>query len=137
MLLQLGGSVFLAFVPFIVLVSVLFGGVYSVSCAAAGLAGLAGRSNAALPCHEKAGRSMRSACSYSLMIPAAATCCARAAVCCTVPAPALLTAALPPCLQLFGESFVHGGRADSGPPAYVDPDVLLSEQTVDRYIPFQ
>jgi hypothetical protein len=39
--------------------------------------------------------------------------------------------------QLFGESFVHGGRPDSGPPAYVDPDVLLSASTVDRYIPFQ
>jgi hypothetical protein len=66
-LLKLGGSVFLAFAPFILAISVLFGGIY-------------------------------------------------------------LT---------FGDSFVHGGDRNAGPPAYVDPEVLLSEPTVDPFIPFQ
>jgi hypothetical protein len=66
-LLKLGGSVFLAFAPFILAISVLFGGIY-------------------------------------------------------------LT---------FGDSFVHGGDRNSGPPAYVDPEVLLGEPTVDPFIPFQ
>lgn len=66
-LLKLGGSVFLAFAPFILAISVLFGGIY-------------------------------------------------------------LT---------FGDHFVHGGDRSSGPPAYVDPNLLLSEPTVDPYIPYQ
>jgi hypothetical protein len=37
----------------------------------------------------------------------------------------------------FGDNFVHGGDRASGPPAYVDPNVLLSEPTVDPFIPFQ
>eukprot|EP00878_Enallax_costatus_P022844 GHUV01024274.1.p1 GENE.GHUV01024274.1~~GHUV01024274.1.p1 ORF type:complete len:167 (+),score=34.84 GHUV01024274.1:26-502(+) len=66
-LLKLGSSVFLAFAPFIVAISLLFGGIYMV----------------------------------------------------------------------FGESFVHGGDRHSGLPAYVDPQTLLSEPTVDPYVPFQ
>lgn len=66
-LLKLGGSVFLAFAPFILAISILFGGIY-------------------------------------------------------------LT---------FGDNFVHGGDRSSGPPAYVDPNLLLSEPTVDPYIPYQ
>lgn len=38
---------------------------------------------------------------------------------------------------LMGEGFVHGGDTRSGPPAYVDPEQLLSEPTVDPYIPYQ
>lgn len=66
-LLKLGASVFLAFAPFIVAISLLFGGIYMV----------------------------------------------------------------------FGESFVHGGDRQSGVPAYVDPQTLLSEPTVDPYVPYQ
>eukprot|EP00775_Hariotina_reticulata_P001327 gene1327-1671_t len=66
-LLKLGGSIFLAFAPFILAISLMFGGIYYV----------------------------------------------------------------------FGDQFVHGGGARSGPPAYVDPERLLSEPTVDPYIPFQ
>lgn len=65
-LLKLGGSVFLAFVPFILAISLLFGGIYAV----------------------------------------------------------------------MGDHFVHGGDSASGPPAYVDPETLLSEPTVDPYIPY-
>jgi hypothetical protein len=64
-LLKLGGSVFLAFAPFILAISLLFSGIYVA----------------------------------------------------------------------FGDNFVHGG--DRGAlPAYVDPETLLSEPTVDPYIPF-
>jgi len=65
-LLKLGGSVFLAFVPFILAISLLFGGIYMV----------------------------------------------------------------------MGDHFVHGGDANSGPPAYVDPNTLLGEPTVDPYVPY-
>mmetsp|Transcript_15824 Transcript_15824/g.34307 ORF Transcript_15824/g.34307 Transcript_15824/m.34307 type:complete len:216 (+) Transcript_15824:159-806(+) len=37
---------------------------------------------------------------------------------------------------IFGSDFVHGGSA-RGPPAYVEPDYLLSEPTVDRMVPLQ
>lgn len=40
-------------------------------------------------------------------------------------------------LQVFGDSFVHGGRPGSGPPPYVDPQELLSESTVDPYVPYR
>jgi hypothetical protein len=36
----------------------------------------------------------------------------------------------------MGDQFVHGGDSNSGPPAYVDPETLLSEPTVDPYIPY-
>jgi hypothetical protein len=65
-LLQLGGSVFLAFVPFIVTISALFAGIYFV----------------------------------------------------------------------FGDSFVHGGEAGRGLPAYIDAEALLAEPTVDPRIPY-
>lgn len=38
--------------------------------------------------------------------------------------------------MVFGDSFVHGGSPSSGPPPYIDPDLLLSEQTVDAMVPF-
>jgi len=38
---------------------------------------------------------------------------------------------------VFGDSFVHGGREGAGLPAYVDPDVLLSNPTVDPYVPYK
>lgn len=66
-LLKLGGSVFLAFLPFIAGISILFGAIYLV----------------------------------------------------------------------MGDSFVHGGGVHSGPPPYVDPEKLLSEPTLDPYIPFR
>lgn len=66
-LLQLGGSVFLAFLPFIVAISLVFGGIYYV----------------------------------------------------------------------FGDSFVHGGQAGKGLPAYIDAEALLAEPTVDPRIPYQ
>eukprot|EP00877_Chromochloris_zofingiensis_P002515 jgi/Chrzof1/12264/Cz06g27200.t1 len=66
-LLKLGGSVFLAFAPFILVISLLFSGIYMV----------------------------------------------------------------------MGDSFVHGGSNTSGPPAYIDPETLLSEPTIDPYIPYQ
>lgn len=66
-LIQLGGSVFLAFLPFMVVASLLFSGVYVV----------------------------------------------------------------------FGESFLHRGSPNAGPPAYVDPEKLLSESTVDPFVPFE
>jgi hypothetical protein len=66
-LIKLGGSVFLAFAPFIVAISLTFSGLYLV----------------------------------------------------------------------FGEHLLHGGTSRSGPPAYVDPATLLSEPTVDPYIPYQ
>lgn len=40
-------------------------------------------------------------------------------------------------LQVMGDSFVHGGSNTSGPPAYIDPETLLSEPTIDPYIPYQ
>ncbi|KAL6753417.1 hypothetical protein V8C86DRAFT_2727800 [Haematococcus lacustris] len=66
LLLQLGGSVFLAFLPFMLAFSLLFTGVYAV----------------------------------------------------------------------FGDSFLHTGNERSRPPPYVDPIKLLSEPTVDPYVPF-
>ncbi|GLI66003.1 hypothetical protein VaNZ11_009614 [Volvox africanus] len=66
LLLQLGGSVFLGFLPFMLVFSLLFSGVYGV----------------------------------------------------------------------FGTSFLHGGREMTSPPTYLDPDRLLSEPTVDPYVPF-
>lgn len=66
-LLKLGGSVFLAFVPFILAISLAFGGIYA----------------------------------------------------------------------LFGEHFVHGGDSSYSRPAYIDPETLLSEPTVDPYIPYR
>ncbi len=39
--------------------------------------------------------------------------------------------------QVMGDSFVHGGGVHSGPPPYVDPEKLLSEPTLDPYIPFR
>ncbi|GLC54237.1 hypothetical protein PLESTB_000838400 [Pleodorina starrii] len=66
LLLQLGGSVFLGFLPFMLVFSLLFTGVYSV----------------------------------------------------------------------FGTNFVHGGREMSSPPTYIDPERLLSEPTVDPYVPY-
>jgi hypothetical protein len=38
--------------------------------------------------------------------------------------------------QVFGDSFIHGGRPGSGP-VYVDPQVLLSNPTVDPYVPLR
>jgi hypothetical protein len=66
-LLKLGGSVFLAFAPFIVAISLAFWGIFAV----------------------------------------------------------------------FGDQFVHGGASGTGPPPYVDPQELLSEPTVDPYIPYR
>jgi hypothetical protein len=66
-LLKLGASVFLAFVPFILAISLAFGGIYAV----------------------------------------------------------------------FGEHFVHGGDTSYSRPAYIDPETLLSEPTVDPYIPYR
>lgn len=37
---------------------------------------------------------------------------------------------------IFGSDFVHGGSA-RGPPAYVEPEYLLNEPTVDRMVPLQ
>lgn len=65
-LLQLGGSVFLGFLPFMLVFSLLFTGVYSV----------------------------------------------------------------------FGTSFLHSGGEMTSPPTYIDPERLLSEPTVDPYVPY-
>lgn len=64
-LLKLGGTFFLAFTPFIIVVALAFGGIYAV----------------------------------------------------------------------FGDSFVHGGNPNSGPPPYYDVDLLLAEPTADPMIP--
>ncbi|KXZ51814.1 hypothetical protein GPECTOR_11g255 [Gonium pectorale] len=37
---------------------------------------------------------------------------------------------------VFGDNFLHGGRTPSGPPRYIDPELLLSEPTVDPYVPY-
>ncbi len=37
---------------------------------------------------------------------------------------------------VWGDNFLHGGRPGQGLPAYVDPQDLLSESTVDPYVPF-
>jgi hypothetical protein len=66
-LLKLGASVFLAFVPFILAISLAFGGIYAV----------------------------------------------------------------------FGDHFVHGGDSSYSRPTYIDPETLLSEPTVDPYIPYR
>ncbi|PSC76466.1 conserved oligomeric Golgi complex subunit 5 [Micractinium conductrix] len=36
---------------------------------------------------------------------------------------------------VFGDAFVHGGSPSSGPPPYIDPDMLLAEPTADPMIP--
>ena len=36
---------------------------------------------------------------------------------------------------VFGDSFVHGGTPASGPPPYIDPDMLLAEPTADPMVP--
>ena len=36
---------------------------------------------------------------------------------------------------LFGSDFIHGGEGYGGAPAYVPPEVLLAEPTVDRMVP--
>ncbi|KAG2447647.1 hypothetical protein HYH02_007565 [Chlamydomonas schloesseri] len=66
LLLQLGGSVFLGFLPFMLVFSLLFTGVFFV----------------------------------------------------------------------FGDNFLHGGRPATSPPRYIDPEALLSEPTVDPYVPY-
>ena len=47
-----------------------------------------------------------------------------------------LTACFSLPLQVFGDSFLHGGREGTGP-RYVDPQELLSKTTVDPYVPYQ
>lgn len=37
---------------------------------------------------------------------------------------------------VFGDSFVHRGQANTGPRPYIDAERLLSESTVDPYVPF-
>jgi hypothetical protein len=42
-------------------------------------------------------------------------------------------------LQIYfalGDSFVHLGTPAKSPPTYLDPERLLSEGTVDPYIPY-
>jgi len=39
-------------------------------------------------------------------------------------------------VQVFGSSFVHGGRPGVGPPPYVDPELLLNEPTADPTVEF-
>jgi hypothetical protein len=39
-------------------------------------------------------------------------------------------------MQAFGSDFIHGGNA-SGPPAYLEPNELLNERTVDTMVPLQ
>lgn len=39
-------------------------------------------------------------------------------------------------VQAFGSDFIHGGNA-SGPPAYLEPNELLNERTVDTMVPLQ
>ena len=34
-----------------------------------------------------------------------------------------------------GSDFIHGGDSYAGAPAYVPPEVLLAEPTVDRMVP--
>lgn len=36
---------------------------------------------------------------------------------------------------VFGDTFVHGGTPASGPPPYIDPDMLLAEPTADPMVP--
>lgn len=38
---------------------------------------------------------------------------------------------------VFGENFIHSGRANQGPPPYIDPMELLSERTVDEFVSFR
>jgi hypothetical protein len=38
--------------------------------------------------------------------------------------------------SVFGDNFVHGGR-QGALPTYVDPEQLLAEPTVDRFVPFR
>lgn len=35
----------------------------------------------------------------------------------------------------LGDAFVHGGAPSSGPPPYIDPDLLLAEPTADPMVP--
>lgn len=35
----------------------------------------------------------------------------------------------------FGDAFIHGGAPSSGPPPYIDPDMLLAEPTADPMVP--
>ncbi|PNW72977.1 hypothetical protein CHLRE_14g614000v5 [Chlamydomonas reinhardtii] len=37
---------------------------------------------------------------------------------------------------VFGDNFLHGGRPAVSPPRYIDPEALLSEPTVDPYVPY-
>ncbi|KAG2423311.1 hypothetical protein HXX76_015458 [Chlamydomonas incerta] len=37
---------------------------------------------------------------------------------------------------VFGDNFLHGGRPATSPPRYIDPEALLSEPTVDPYVPY-
>lgn len=36
---------------------------------------------------------------------------------------------------VFGDAFVHGGRPSTGPPPYIDPELLLAEPTADPMVP--
>lgn len=53
-----------------------------------------------------------------------------------VPFIAAISVAFAGIYAVMGDSFVHGGDSRSGLPAYVDPAELLSEPTVDPYIPY-
>ena len=44
--------------------------------------------------------------------------------------------ARPASAQVFGDSFIHAGSPASGPPSYIDPELLLAEPTADRMVPF-
>lgn len=35
---------------------------------------------------------------------------------------------------VFGDAFIHGGSPASGPPPYIDPDMLLAEPTADPMV---
>jgi len=41
------------------------------------------------------------------------------------------------CFYVLGPSFIHGGSDISGPPPYVDPQMLLDEPTYDPTIPLR
>lgn len=51
------------------------------------------------------------------------------------PTAAILAGAFLAAYLLFGDAFVHLGEPLEGPSTYLDPDELLQEPTVDRYVP--
>ena len=115
LLLRTGGTFFLGFLPFILLASLLFVGMYFVR-----------------PCPGSAGmHTLATRVAQRTQLQRRRTHWCIACVANSVPREQRAARAL----QAFGEQFIHSGTTSTSLPGFVDPYDLLAEPTVDPYYP--